>query len=276
MDENTPSSSRRAVGNDNQPPEARSLFADFLMGFRFFSRLPSGSRRHEEPNFNRMALALPLVSLAVGAAPAALILLLAWLGVPLLLAVVLGIAALALITGAMTEDALADSFDGLWGGHDPEGRLAIMRDSRHGTYGILAIAIFFAARMSALVALYVNSPVGGLLVWLAAQILARQAILWLPMKLPPARRDGAGYAAGLMGSRLFWTGLAVALVIGAIGTIPFAGIIGYVLGLIIAGAIVAGWTHLCANKVGGFTGDLAGALQGLVEIALLTTFIVFV
>lgn len=276
LNEDIPSSSRSTIGNDNRPVEPRSLAKDFLMGLRFFSRLPTGSGEHEAPDFNRMAPALGLVSIAIAMGPAVLVLLLAWLEVPLLLAVVIGIAALALVTGAMTEDALADGFDGLWGGHDRERRLEIMHDSRHGTYGVLTIVVFFAARMSVLVALYVAEPVGAIAVWVAAQVLARQAALWLPLKLPPARQDGAGYSAGLMSGRMFWIGMTIALVIGGLGILPFAGIFGTLAGLVVGGMVVAGWTHLCAKKVGGFTGDLTGALNGLVEIVLLTTFIIFV
>ncbi len=276
MDEDTQSTSRRTVGNDNQPPEPGQLLRDLIMGWRFFSRLPSGSSEHEPPDLSRMAPMLPIVSLLIGLGPALLVFFLALVGMPLLPATVLGLIALALVTGAMTEDAIADTFDGLWGGHDPARRLDIMRDSRHGTYGVMAIVAYFAMRMSLLAALFVNSAVGGVVLWIAAQILARQVSLWLPCRLNAARADGAGHAAGKLPARSFGLGIAVALVLFAVTAVPMAGIFGTLLALLLAAAMAFIWEQVCTRKVGGYTGDLIGALQALVEILILGTFILMI
>ena len=106
MNKDTQSTSRRAFGNDNRPLILR-LLSDLVMGWRFYSRLPSGAAPHEPPALARMAPVLPLVSLLVGLGPALCVLGLALVGMPLLPATVLGLIALVLITGAMAEDAVA-------------------------------------------------------------------------------------------------------------------------------------------------------------------------
>src|SRR5690242_10948496 len=108
------------------------------MGVRFYSRLPTGAVPHRRPELNRMAMALPLASLVIALGPALLLLALEWLSVPHLFAAAICVAALVTVTGAMSEDALADAADGLFGGHTIEERLAIMKDSRHGTFGVCA------------------------------------------------------------------------------------------------------------------------------------------
>ena len=110
--------------NDNRPLSSDyRLGDDLLMGLRFFSRLPTGPAPHRRPNLNRIALALPFTSLVIGIGPALLLLGLEWVNVPHLFAAALAVAVLIVVTGAMSEDALADSVDGLFGGHDVERRL---------------------------------------------------------------------------------------------------------------------------------------------------------
>lgn len=249
---------------------------DLVMGWRFFSRLPSGPSAHEAPDLARMAPVLAPVSVLIGLGPALLVFVLALIDMPVLPATVLGLVALALVTGAMSEDAIADSFDGLWGGHDAARRLQIMHDSTHGTYGVMAIVGSFALRMSLLAALFVASPVGGVILWIAAQMLARQASLWLPFRLATARADGAGNAAGELPARPFGVGLVIAAILFAIGAGPFIGILGLIAAFIAGGGIALIWSRICSAKVNGFTGDLIGGAQALVEIGLLGTFILFI
>ncbi|MDB5623829.1 MAG: adenosylcobinamide-GDP ribazoletransferase, partial [Devosia sp.] len=118
------------------------------MALRFFSRLPSGSSPHERPDLARIAPVLPLASLLIGAGPA-LILAAGAQAMPPMLAAALAVAALVLAGGAMAEDALADSADGLFGGHTVERRLEIMKDSRHGTYGVAALCLLLIMRVVA-------------------------------------------------------------------------------------------------------------------------------
>ena len=261
--------------NDNHPLKANiRLGDDLLMGLRFYSRLPTGSRPHVRPSLTRMALALPFTSLVIGAAPVAVLLGLEWLAVPHYFAAALAVVALVIVTGAMAEDALADAADGLFGGHTIEDRLAIMKDSRHGTFGVCAIVLLLGLRITAIGAIANPLEAGG--VFLAAQVMARSGALWLPLTLPAARSGGAAATAGQVSRQAFGIGAVFMVVLSFV----LAGFAVSVLGLIVAYAlcvaVVWGWVTLCRRLIGGQTGDLIGALQALIEIAALTGFMIFV
>ncbi len=273
---NQPSSSRPCDGNDNQHLSPPSFGNDVIMALRFFSRLPSGNTPHQAPSLARIAPVLGFVGILIGIFPALVLVALAYLGLPELLAAVFAVAALVIITGAMAEDALADSADGLWGGASVARRLEIMKDSRNGTYGVLAIVLLIAARLAILSFLVVQSPLGAGFVWLGAQIIARQGALWLPSVLSPARPDGLAQKAGIISLRTFWLSSAISAVIALILAGPFVGVLALAAGLAVTALIIWGWTRICLWRVGGFSGDLIGALQAMVEIGVLSTFILFI
>jgi adenosylcobinamide-GDP ribazoletransferase len=261
--------------NDNKALQADVRLADdLLMGLRLFSRLPTGAAAHLSPNLSRIALALPLTSLVIGVAPVAVLLGLEWLGVTHLFAAALAVAVMVIVTGAMAEDALADSADGLFGGRTVEQRLDIMKDSRHGTYGVASIALLLALRIAAVGSVANPLAAGG--IWLAATMMARSGALWLTIALPPARSLGAAATAGRVTRRNFGIGAVFMVILSFV----LAGFAVSLLGLIAAYALGAltiwGWTALCRKMVGGQTGDLIGALQALLEIAALTAFMIFV
>jgi adenosylcobinamide-GDP ribazoletransferase len=264
--------------NDNTPrpdPGAR-LRDDLVMGVRFYSRLPVPGLPHEVPDLGRMAPLLPLVSAILGALPAVVLVVGIWLGLPSVYAAGLAVALGLLITGAMAEDALADAFDGLFGSAIPERRLEIMRDSRHGTYGVAALCLLLLLKVLAIGAIAAVHPLAGAGAWLAAAILARSTALYLPVALPPARLDGASAAAGRVSRPAFAFGALIAAIATLVLAGPATGIIGVTLALILAAAVAIGWTLLCRRLVNGQTGDLIGALQALVEIAALTVFLAIV
>lgn len=245
------------------------------MGLRLFSRLPTGDRPFEVPSLTRIAPALPLTSLIVGIGPVLLVMLACWLTVPVYFAAALGVAALVIVSGAMAEDAVADAADGLFGGSTPERRLEIMKDSRHGTYGVAALCLFLLFRITAVGGLAGESALAAAGQWLAAMVVSRSGALWISLSLPLARPTGSAAAAGRVERGAFWIGIGFAVLIAFVCAAPFAGLIGVVLALLAATAVAAGWTALCRNLVGGQTGDLIGALQALIEIATLTVLMMF-
>lgn len=261
--------------NENRPAPADSrLGDDVVMGLRFYSRLPTGPRPHVRPNLSRMALALPFTSLVIGAGPVAVLLALEWLGTSHLFSAALAVALMVIVSGAMAEDAIADAADGLFGGATIEDRLTIMKDSRHGTYGVAAIVLLLGLRIAAIGS--VANPLEAAGVWLTAGVMARSGALWLTLALPPARSGGAAASAGAVTRQAFGVGAVFAVVLSFV----LAGFAVGVLGLIAAYGLCAlatwGWVTLCRRMIGGQTGDLIGALQALLEIAALTAFMVFV
>ena len=132
------------------------------------------------------------------------------MGVPSLAAAALALGASAALTGALHEDGLADVGDGFGGGRDRAAKLAIMRDSRLGTYGAIVLLVGFSARLSALASLPVAAIVPALVV---AHALARAAIPVLAANMPFAREDGLGKSAGRPDIASAVTAVVIAVVI---------------------------------------------------------------
>jgi adenosylcobinamide-GDP ribazoletransferase len=256
------------------PPADRDLGADLVMALRFFSRLPTGPRPFEPPDLSRIAVALPFAGVIIARGPALLLLLLGFV-LPAWFAATLAVGAMLAVTGAMADDALADTADGLVGGADPERRLEIMKDSRHGTYGVAALCLYIVLRVVALGSIAATSPVAAAAIWIAASVLARSACLWLSLDLPNARSGGVSAAAGRVGRNSFGFGLLFSAVIAFIAAAPFTSLVAVVLAFFAAGLIAWWWTAVCRRLVGGQTGDLIGALQALIEVGVLAVLLAF-
>lgn len=261
----------------SRPEPGRSglgLKDDLVMALRFFSRLPTGESAHERPDMGRMAMALPIASVVMGVIPI-LLLGTAWLGLPGYFAAALAVGAMALVGGGMMEDSLADAADGLFGGSTRERRLEILKDSRHGTYGVAALCLFLILRVTALGSLVAINPLAAAGLWLAANIAGRSGALWLAVTLPPARTDGASASAGGLALSRFSIGAALAVLLVFIFGGPASSLFGVVLALVAVALVVLGWTTLCRRLVGGQTGDLVGAAAGLGEVAALAVLLIF-
>jgi adenosylcobinamide-GDP ribazoletransferase len=253
----------------------REIVYEIVGGLRFYSRVPIGFVPYVPPELTRLAPVLPGVSLILGVVPAALLVVFTYCGLPSIYAAGIAVAFSLVLTGAMAEDALADAFDGLFGGPSPEVRLDIMRDSRHGTYGVSALVLLLLLRVFAIGGIAAIHPFAGAAAWLASGIVSRSGSLWLPLALPPARATGVAAAAGRVRPAAFWVGGAIALVLCVALAIPFAGVAGVVVALALTGVTVILWTMICRRLIGGQTGDCVGALQALIEIAVLSVFFAF-
>src|SRR5579872_5218085 len=148
--------------------------ADLRAATAFLTRVPVP--REDRPlNLARAYRVFPILGAGIGAAIGALYLLLLWIRVPDLAAAALALGGGALLTGALHEDGLADVADGFGGGRDVAAKLEIMRDSRLGTYGALALVVSFATRLAALAALPNGMVVQSLI---AAHALGRGVLPW--------------------------------------------------------------------------------------------------
>src|SRR5262249_46611727 len=122
---------------------------DVRVALGFLTRLPVGATG----SLAAAAWAFPVAGLVVGGVAALIFALAAWLSLPPAVAAILAIAAAIALTGALHEDGAVDSADGLAGGGDPEHRLAIMRDSRIGSFGVIALVLVLGLRAAALATL---------------------------------------------------------------------------------------------------------------------------
>jgi adenosylcobinamide-GDP ribazoletransferase len=207
----------------------------------------------------------PLVGVLVGAAGAAVLALAGALGLPPLAAAGLALAATFAITGGLHEDGLADVADGFGGGQDAARKLAIMRDSYVGSYGVAAIVLSLLLRAAALTSL--AAVPGGALALIGAHALARAAMLPVMRGLPPARADGLGHGAGRPTRGAVGTALGLGAGVGLLALGPVAGLVALLVGALLTGLVA----RLAVRQVRGYTGDILGAVEQTVETAVLLT-----
>lgn len=205
----------------------------------------------------RATWAYPLVGLTVGLIAAGIW----WLAftLPVTLTAGLSLLALILLTGALHEDGLADTVDGLWGGHTHTRRLEIMKDSRIGTYGVLALVLITGLRWQALVAL--ANP------WalVVAATVSRAVLPPMMVLLPQARPDGLSASVGKPPPVAALCSAAIAL-LALLLLLPTA----QAVCVAIVALVVATCAALIARaKIGGITGDILGATQQITEVAIL-------
>ncbi len=251
----------------------------FLLALQFFTRIPVTGRLADWVGFSPVMLRasaghFPGVGWVVGAAAAGMLA----LGLRLLpagplgalVAALLATAATVWLTGGFHEDGLADSADGLGGGLTRERALAIMKDSRIGSYGTLALGLVLGLKV-ALTALLAQQGAGlAAATVLAAHVLSRAAPLAVMRAMPyVGEADGskAKPLADAISPRGLWTGLAWSL--------PALGLLGWGAGgwplatAVLLWALALGhMRRLLRRRLQGFTGDTLGATQQLCELAL--------
>ena len=207
--------------------------------------------------------AFPVAGAAVGVIGAAVFWLARGVAMPPALASILALAAQIVATGGFHEDGLADTADGFGGGTTREKKLEIMRDSRIGSFGVLALVLALAIRAAALVAIADRLRAGVALV--AAGALGRAAMVGMLAVLHPARADGLGASVGAPGAGRVATALFFAVAL-AFAFFPPPLAAGAVLVAAAAGAATA-W--LAYAQIGGYTGDVLGAGEQATECAVL-------
>lgn len=183
--------------------------------------------------------------------------------VPPLVAGAVAVAVGLLVTGAFHEDGLADVADAFGGGWTVERRLEILKDSRHGTYGVAALSTSIVIRVAA--AASIAAPAALFASFVAAHALGRSAAVVAMRAAPPATESGLGVSAvsalrpvptaiGLT------SGIAVVTALTGWWIVPFLG----------AAAIgVSATVWLAVRKIGGIAGDVLGAVEQVVECLVL-------
>jgi adenosylcobinamide-GDP ribazoletransferase len=238
----------------------------FLIATQFLTRCPMPRNLEtDEKELGQAAMFFPLVGALVGASGALLhAALLKFL--PPSTSALLTLVYLSLITNAFHEDGLADAFDGFGGGWTRERALEIMRDSRIGTFGALALIFLALAKYNFL------SLIAPSVVWrwlIVAHTAARWTTLPLCLWLPYAREEGQGQGK-LVARRLSYGGTTVATLtlLAALALLNWreAAVSGAVT---IATPLLTGWYY--RHRIGGVTGDCLGATNQLTEVSLYLT-----
>jgi adenosylcobinamide-GDP ribazoletransferase len=263
------------------PPAAgRSVgsIAVLLGGLRaagmLLTRLPLGRGPVPAASLPLAAGFIPLVGLALGVLGA---LLLRLLEPPLgaRLAAALTIAVLLLATGALHEDGLADTADALGGARDREQLFAILKDSRLGTYGVLALLLSMIVRLESLTALGGQAPAA----YLVAAVVSRAPLVGLMAALAYVTPSSAARNADVVRvGRGTVLGAAVTTLVVAAAAVGLQAFAWWAVGLALlaaaGAALLAGWNF--RRRAGGITGDFLGAAQQVCELAVLLTLLLAV
>lgn len=240
----------------------------------FLSRLPMPARHFTDHDgtLSRAAGMFPVAGLLVALGPGLFVWGLMALNANAAITALLTLMLLIGLTGALHEDGLADSADAFGARGGREHMLAIMKDSRIGAYGVLALMISFALRAVALTIITAAAGgLSGLLLLLAIAAVSRSAMVWHWSALPLARTDGIAAAVGAPDSatskRAILIGGALFLLLASLATGPVVAAIA--LGVMAATAWQ--WTGAVRARLGGHTGDTIGATQQITETAGLAT-----
>lgn len=250
------------------------LVDDIARATGFLSRLPMPSRHFEghDGQLSRAVRMFPVAGLLIALPSALLTALLSGFDANSALTALLALGLLVGITGALHEDGLADSTDAFGAGGDRARMLEIMKDSRIGSYGALALVLSLALRAVSLTIIIAVLPWWmSALVILAVAAASRAAMVWHWDELRPARENGVAVSVGEPDS----DATRLALGIGA-GILVLTGALGHMLvaSLLALGVIAIvtwGWSRFAESRIGGHSGDTIGATQQLAEIAALTT-----
>jgi adenosylcobinamide-GDP ribazoletransferase len=242
----------------------RQWAEEAALAFGLLTRFPLPSFEKRTPASLASAFwAYPLAGAVIGGVGAAAFYLASSFDFSTVVCVLLATAAMILANGGFHEDGLADFWDGIGGGKTREAKLKIMRDSRIGSYGVMALMLTLGLQTAFLVNLHHYGGLGTVICGLIACEAAARGALALPLTmLPPARADGLGLsmtelkrgplAAGVL--------LASALAFGLLGVAGVAVALGAALGA----AVIAG---LAGSFLGGFTGDVLGAAAATARMA---------
>lgn len=251
------------------------LAADTAACIRFLSRLPIARVNNADtpaapPDFSRIARAAPLAGAAIALPAAALGTMLGYTALPALAAAALTAAVLSAATGALHEDGLSDVADGFFGGATREKRLEIMKDSRIGAFGALALSLSVVLRVSLLAALWHRfSPADAALLFLAAEAVSRCLMVWQWQQRQLASPDGLAARFGKPNARVAGHAalLTLPFLLPAWLLLPLPALF---LALFIATTAAYAIGSLGRVKIGGVTGDVLGAIQQISGLGFLT------
>jgi adenosylcobinamide-GDP ribazoletransferase len=249
---------KRDIGADG----ALIVGSDVWLALGLLSRLPLPTPP-DLARSSRASWAYPIVGLVVGGLAALVALVAQALSIPTAMTAVLILTTLIVVTGAMHEDGLADTADGLWGGWDSARRLEIMKDSHIGAYGVIALILALLARWTLLVTLLATSSPALAILGVAA--VSRAPMVAVMAALPHARAEGLSRSVGRPDQR---TAL-VAAGIAAVLALLIWGVLGLWICAVAYGAAL-GMGLIARAKIAGQTGDILGATQQIAEIAALT------
>jgi adenosylcobinamide-GDP ribazoletransferase len=237
----------------------RTLFGTLRGAIAFLTVIPV---RGEVAAPGRAAAWFPLVGAMIGAAGGGIFFASVW-AFPQTLAALFTVAFWAIVSGALHEDGLADVADAMRAGRSQEKMLAILKDSRIGTYGAAAIVLSFVARWQAVQNLLPPT----IEMFIASQTVPRAAMVALAWVSRPAGA-GLGFA---FSSTLSTTGAILAIAQGVVAAM-LCGLQTGVLMIGVSYVVIRAARWYFYRRIGGVNGDCLGATEQILEILILVMF----
>lgn len=237
-----------------------------MTGLGFFTRLPVPAT--DQP-LAEAALLFPVVGAAIGLGAAAFYVLGLWIGFSALMSAILAVAATAVLTGALHDDGLADYADMLGVRGNRLRKLAVMRDSTIGSYGTLALVFVNLLKIAALADLALPGQVLGALV--AAHALGRGVLPFIMRSYPLARSNGLAVHAGKPHARTTYAAMALGTLLAGLVGGPGVAVVAAVAAFVVAFLVA----HIAHRQLGGYTGDVLGAAEQLIEVTVILNFVSF-
>lgn len=261
----------------NTPPE-NPLLAEwhyFISAVMFYTRLPTPSNAaHSKEILNRSRKYFPLIGIIIGVI-GAVVFLLGHRVFDHTLAVALSMVATVLATGAFHEDGLADSCDGLGGGWRAEQVLTIMKDSRIGTYGVVGLLSVLVIKLLSLVSLSNQSLAMFVLCYISAHALSRLLSSTTIERYHYVQDIDLSKVKPITDRKLSRGDIATSIVLGiaplfVLAIFEFQATLGASVLAVVISASFARYSH---KRIGGYTGDILGAIQQLAEVVFYLGFI---
>lgn len=237
---------------------------DFLIALSLLTRIPINIDHNNVDERSRKASwAYPLVGALVGAIAALTANILNFFGLPVTICTIMALLTMVALTGGIHEDGLSDSADGLGGGTDKDSILKIMKDSRIGSFGTIALVLIILGRYGSMNELMKIDQLFWPLV--AAGAVSRVPMVGAMVYLKPARNDGLSVSVGAPPKFSF----IIALIIGILSCVLVVGILS-ILVLLGVGIITIIIFYIANEKISGQTGDVLGASQQFAELIALS------
>jgi adenosylcobinamide-GDP ribazoletransferase len=227
-----------------------------------FTRLPLSSPRLQTAHFHYAHYFLPVIGLVIGGGMGISYSVCATL-LPHESAVIIGLITGVLLTGALHEDGFADCCDGFGGTHSQEKILAIMKDSRLGSYGVIGLIALFSLKFSLLIKLPAQQLTAA---WLCASILGRTSPLFVMHMIARTPSQEAKMSAQMATHPFF---LILALGFAGLGLSFFYSLftlLGLFIAVFITSALAARYFK---KRIHGYNGDCLGAIEQLCEVLVL-------
>ncbi|NEZ47028.1 adenosylcobinamide-GDP ribazoletransferase [Clostridium niameyense] len=246
----------------------RRTLNDFLLMIQFFTRIPINKNLDcSKENFKTAAMFLPIVGLIIGMINFAIYILFKDL-LPYKIIAIIILLITAMITGGLHLDGLADTFDGFFSLREKNKIMEIMKDSRIGSYGSIALIFDIILKIEILTLLIQKGITISLIL---LPIVGKNSILFLCLSSKTAKKSGSG--------NIFIGNMSKTIVL--ISSLFTLGVSTYFLGIknalrIILTILIGTYLFylLCLRKINGLTGDTLGASNEIIELIFLLTMLI--